>query len=305
MKNKFTGSLMGLAVGDALGTTVEFSRPGSFEPVAEMVGGGPFMLDPGEWTDDTSMALCLAESLIEKKKNNAADQMERYIRWRDYGHLSSNGRCFDIGNTIRQSLEEYEMTGNPLSGSTGEYSAGNGSLMRLTPMAMFAAQDFTNGVNLCGESSRTTHGTRVCIDACRYFGGLLIGAFHGLDKDILLSPLYRPLQSFWANGELHSKIEEIALGAFKVGKKHNGSIRGTGFVIDSLKAALWAFYHTDNFKEGALLVVNLGEDADTTGAIYGQIAGAVYGLEGIPVEWRQKIAKKDLILEYAEKLLSM
>ncbi len=304
MRDRFTGSLMGLAVGDALGTTVEFSYPGSFEPVTDMVGGGPFMLNPGEWTDDTSMALCLAESLIEKKKFDAADQVNRYIRWRDHGHLSSNGRCFDIGNTIRRSLEQYELTGNPLSGDTGKYSAGNGSLMRLTPMAMFAAHDFTNGPNLCGESSRTTHGTKVCIDACRYFGGLLIGAFHGLDKDILLSPLYRPLQSFWASGNLHAKIEEIALGSFKTDIKHNGAIRGTGYVVDSLKAALWAFYHTDNFKEGALMVVNLGEDADTTGAIYGQIAGAIYGLDEIPAEWRQKIAKKGLIIEYAESIFS-
>lgn len=303
MEKRFTGSLMGLAVGDALGTTLEFRNPGSFLPITDLVGGGPFMLKPGEWTDDTSMALCLAESLIVKRGYDAVDQVERYIRWRDYGHLSSNGSCFDIGNTVRASLERYETTGEPYSGLTDKYSAGNGSLMRLTPVAMFSASNFITGPDLCGESSRTTHGTSVCIDACRYFGGLLIGAFHGLDKKILLSSLFRPLQSNWKQGELHEKIEEIALGSFKTDRHHNGSVRGTGYVVDSLKAALWAFHNTNTFREGALLVVNLGEDADTTGAIYGQLAGAFYSFGGIPVEWRQKIVNKDLIIKYAEQLL--
>ncbi len=305
MEDRFIGSLIGLAVGDALGTTVEFRHPGSFEPLTDIIGGGPFQLQPGEWTDDTSMALCLAESLIEKKVFNASDQVDKYIRWRDNGYLSSNGRCFDIGNTVDRALKQYEATGNPFSGGKDTYSAGNGSLMRLTPMAMFTAHDPVRGPELCGESSKTTHATRVCVDACRYFGGLLIGALVGVDKEILLSSLYRPINLKWDRLELHEKIEEIATGSFKKDLTHNGAIRGNGYVVNSLQAALWAFYHTANFKDGALLAVNLGEDADTTGAIYGQLAGAAYGIKGIPEAWRGRLAKGEVIQEYAEKLYSL
>ena len=103
--SRYRGSLLGLAVGDALGTTLEFKSPGTFTPITDMVGGGPFNLEPGEWTDDTSMALCLAESLIEKEKFDPIDQMQRYLKWDREGYLSSNGKCFDIGMTVRNVLE--------------------------------------------------------------------------------------------------------------------------------------------------------------------------------------------------------
>lgn len=128
---RYRGSLLGLAVGDALGTTLEFKPPGSFEPIDEMVGGGPFSLRPGEWTDDTSMALCSAESLVERREFDALDQMERYVRWYRKGHLSSNGRCFDIGTTVRAALYRFEQTRDPYSGPTDPATAGNGALMRL------------------------------------------------------------------------------------------------------------------------------------------------------------------------------
>ena len=123
--------MLGLAVGDAVGTTVEFKTRGTFHPVTNMVGQGPFGLQAGEWTDDTSMALCLAKSLIEMNGFNSRDQMERYWKWYREGYLSSNGRCFDIGNTVRDALNRFKQSGNPISGSTDPNSAGNGSIMRL------------------------------------------------------------------------------------------------------------------------------------------------------------------------------
>ncbi|MGD9975636.1 MAG: ADP-ribosylglycohydrolase family protein, partial [Desulfatirhabdiaceae bacterium] len=138
---RYQGCLMGLAAGDALGTTVEFKSPGSFSPLTDIVGGGPFDLDKGQWTDDTSMALCLAESLVKCGTFNARDQMERYTRWWKDGYLSSNGQCFDIGNTVSQALRQYARTGDPFSGATDPYSAGNGSLMRLAPVPLFYASD--------------------------------------------------------------------------------------------------------------------------------------------------------------------
>ena len=133
---RYRGCLLGLVVCDALGTTLEFKTPGSFQPIDDMTGGGPFDLAPGMWTNDTSMALCLAESLIEKKGFDPEDQMRRYVRWYREGHLSSNGYCFDIGITVREALLHFDETGEAYAGSEDPYSAGNGSLMRLGPVPM-------------------------------------------------------------------------------------------------------------------------------------------------------------------------
>jgi len=118
LQERFRGALVGLACGDALGTTNEFKRPGSFAPITDMVGGGVFGLKQGQWTDDTSMALCLAESLIECGGFDARDQMERYIRWRDDGYLSSTGKCFDVGGTVDAALNRYRQSGDPYAGKS-------------------------------------------------------------------------------------------------------------------------------------------------------------------------------------------
>ena len=150
--------MLGLAVGDAVGTTLEFRSPGTFEAIDDMVGGGPFQLAAGEWTDDTSMALCLAESLIEQKGFDPVDQLERYTRWADAGHLSSNGRMFDIGNTVRTALNKFALTREPYCGSTDRQSAGNGSLMRLAPVPLFFVERPQQAVELAGESSNNSRG---------------------------------------------------------------------------------------------------------------------------------------------------
>ncbi|MGD0624981.1 MAG: ADP-ribosylglycohydrolase family protein [Thermodesulfobacteriota bacterium] len=295
-KDRYTGCLIGLAVGDALGTTLEFKRPGTFKPIKDMVGGGPFGLKPGEWTDDTSMALCLAESLIECKSFDPKDQMKRYLKWYREGYLSSNGRCFDIGNTVRQALTRFEKTGDPFSGSTDPQSAGNGSIMRLAPVPMFYPGDSLQAIEKSGESSRTTHGAVAAVDACRYLGALIVGALNGTRKEDLLADHYSPVLGYWSQNPLMEEIDEIASGSFK--RRDPPEIQGTGYVVKSLEAALWAFYKSKSFEEGCLLAVNLGDDADTTGAVYGQLAGAFYGLEAIPGSWRNKIA-------YVEKILSL
>src|ERR1044071_3048228 len=128
--DRVRGCLIGLATGDALGTTLEFKSPGTFKPITDMVGGGPFWLRPGEWTDDTSMALCLAESIIETRGFDPVDQLRRYVRWYRHGHMSCKNCCFDIGNTTRMALHIFERTGEPYCGSTDPLFAGNGSLMR-------------------------------------------------------------------------------------------------------------------------------------------------------------------------------
>lgn len=291
---------MGLAVGDAVGTTVEFKGPGTFQPVTDMVGEGPFGLNPGEWTDDTSMALCLADSLITCKGFDARDQMDRYVRWWKEGYLSSNGTCFDIGGTVSQALRQCQKTGDPYAGSTDANSAGNGSLMRLAPIPLFFASDPEKAISMCAESSRTTHGARSCLDACRYFGGLIVGAVQGVSKEELLSSRYTPVAGLWDRKPLFSEIDEIACGSFK--HKDPPQIVGNGYVVKSLEAALWAFNKSSTFKKGCLLAVNLGNDADTTAAIYGQIAGAFYGVDDIPESWRERVVSRSQIEGMAEGL---
>ncbi len=299
-QDRFRGCLLGLAAGDALGTTLEFKSPGTFEPIDDMVGGGPFNLQAGQWTDDTSMALCLATSLIEQDGFDAADQMQRYVRWWREGYLSSTGSCFDIGTTVRAALSRFERDGDPYAGSTDPNSAGNGSLMRLAPVPMSFASDAAAAIRMAADSSRTTHGAKEAVDACRYFAGLLVGALEGVDKETLLSPGYCPVEGPWEREALAEEIARIADGSFK--DRNPPEIRGTGYVVQSLEAALWAFHHSNGFREGALLAANLGADADTTAAIYGQIAGAYYGVDGIPAEWRDQLTMAAEITSLADSL---
>ena len=300
MQDRYRGALLGLAVGDAVGTTLEFEPPGTFEPITDMVGGGPFGLVPGQWTDDTSMALCLAESLVEQQAFDPVDQMKRYVRWWREGYLSSTGAFIDIGGTVRSALSHFESTGEPLSGSTDPYSAGNGSIMRLAPVPLFFASDPEKAIMVSGMSSRTTHGAQTAVDACRYLGGLIVGAVQGASKEELLSDHYSPVPGYWKAHPLCAEIDAIASGSFK--EKEPPGIKGSGYVVESLEAALWAFHHGNSFKEGCLLAVNLGDDADTTGAVYGQLAGAFFGIEGIPEAWRTRVVMQVKILAFADAL---
>jgi ADP-ribosylglycohydrolase len=283
-----------------LGAAVEFMPPGSFAPLTDMVGGGPHGLEAGQWTDDTSMALCLAESLIERRSFDATDQMQRYLRWYRDGHLSSTGYCFDIGNTTREALTRFEKSGEPFSGPTHPNAAGNGSIMRLAPVPLFYARDPGEAIERSADSSRATHGAPNCVDACRYFGALIVGAVNGAGKLELLSERYSPLPGLWEERPLAPEVDEVARGSFR--EKSPPEILGSGYVVRSLEAALWAFQRSDTFEEGCLLAANLGDDADTTAAVYGQLAGAFYGEGGIPESWRSKLAHRDLIASYAEKL---
>jgi ADP-ribosylglycohydrolase len=206
---------------------------------------------------------------------------------------------------VRLALKTYRRTGNPFSGPTSPDTAGNGSLMRLVPVPLFFASNPKQAIDYSGQSSRTTHGTKAAVDACRYFAALILGALQGRSKKELLSSYCYPGDepNFWNDNGLDPNIAAIAAGSFK--RKEAPEIRGKGYVVDSLEAALWAFDRSKSFREGALLAVNLGDDADTTGAIYGQIAGAFYGAEQIPAEWRAKLTMRNLIREKADQLFAI
>ena len=302
--DRVRGAFLGLAVGDAVGTTVEFESPGSFAPLTDLVGGGPFRLPAGAWTDDTSMAACLAESLTVTGGFDPDDQLRRYVRWYRDGHWSSTGRCFDIGGTTHAALARFEEHGDAATaGATFERSAANGSLMRLAPVPVAFAHDPALAVRLAGESSRTTHALPVCIDACRYYGGMLVGAVRGVAKPSLLAPRFAPAAGLWEAEPLHPHVARVADGSYWT--KEPPAIRGTGYVIDALEAALWAFASTDDYRGCVLAAANLGDDADTTAAIAGQLAGAHYGAEGIPAAWRAKLALREGLEGLADGLVAL
>lgn len=291
--SRFRGSLLGLACGDAVGTTVEFCERGSFSLVSDMGGGGPFELPAGAWTDDTSMALCLASSLVEQGCFDAKDQMDRYVRWWKQGYHSSTGRCFDIGITTRQALSRFQLNNEPMAGDTHEFSAGNGSIMRLAPVPLFYYPDEDAAVRWAGESSRTTHGALECIESCQLLTAMIHSALSGHPKDEVLF-------GSESGHYLSPKVQAIALGAYR--SKTIDQIKGTGYVIDCLEASAWCFWQTSSWKETVLLAVNLGDDADTTGAVCGQLAGAFHGEEALPAEWLSRLVMAKEIGKLAERL---
>lgn len=293
LQERYRGALLGLACGDAVGTSVEFRARGTFPPVTDMAGGGPFGLQAGQWTDDTSMALCLATSLLEKKGFDAADQMQRYTRWWREGYLSATGECFDIGITVRKALAAYEASGEPFSGSTDPYTAGNGSLMRLAPVVLYFHPDVQDVLHFCAESSRTTHAAPEAIQCCELLGLILTRVLAGDSRASL-----RHLQGYSFS---EPRVADIASGTYV--QKTCADITGSGYSVSSLEAAFWCFYRTSSFEEAILKAANLGDDADTTAAITGQLCGAYYGVRSIPPHWLEKLHMRAEIETMADALL--
>jgi ADP-ribosyl-[dinitrogen reductase] hydrolase len=297
MNDRRRGVLIGLAVGDALGAAVEFRRPGSFAPVAGYRSAGPHGLGAGEWTDDTSMALALADSMA-KAGWDLNDQARRYVEWWQTGKYSVNGRCFDIGITTRSALSRFVAGQDALaSGNASERASGNGSIMRLAPVPVGHADLYPDHIEelsrLADESSLTTHASEQCRSACRYLATVLAALVRGEDRAAALSPDWRPLRLLNDIKPLHPLIQEVAQGSFR--QKQPPAIEGSGWVVKSLEAALWAFHNADSFEEAILRAVNLGDDADTTGAICGQLAGAFWGESQIPGSLRSGLARMDML----------
>jgi ADP-ribosyl-[dinitrogen reductase] hydrolase len=284
------GCLLGLAVGDALGTTLEFSRRDQSPWHADMTGGGPFGLQPGQWTDDTSMALALAESLLACQGLNQLDLMERFTAWYETGAYSCTGICFDIGSTTRQALQRFRQTGNPIAGSTSESSAGNGSLMRVAPVALYALANAESAALLARAQSSTTHAAPQAVEACDLF------------VDILRSSILTgcvPSDRKWIG---HSAVVAVVAGNWRT--KSRDEISSSGYVVDTLEAALWSVGKASGFEEALLTAVNLGDDADTVGAVAGQLAGAIWGVEAIPQRWLGVLCWRERIYELATRLVN-
>jgi ADP-ribosyl-[dinitrogen reductase] hydrolase len=288
--------LLGLACGDAVGAAVEFYPRGRFVPLTDMVGGGKFRLQAGEWTDDTAMALCLAESLIVCRGFDALDQMQRYWRWANEGYWSCRPQAFGMGKTVSKALRRFHQTGDPYAGSDDPSASGNGSLMRLAPIPMAWHFDRAQAIHWAIESSRLTHASAECLASCAYFSALIWSALQGVrDKTQLLTEVN--------DIALPSSMQRIRDCAFLHATEDDYD--GSGHVVATLEAALWAFFSTDSFEQAILRAANLGGDADTTAAVCGQLAGAFYGLDGIPEHWLEKLARRGEIEAMARGLAAL
>ncbi len=290
---RFRGCLLGLAVGDALGAAVEFSPRGTFPPITDMIGGGPFGLKPGQWTDDTSLALCLAASLVEQQRFDPDDIMSRFVRWWREGYMSCTGSCFDIGTTTSGALRRYTLTGEPFAGSEAPGQAGNGCIMRLAPVPMFYFPKIDEAEYYAAQSSRLTHGAQECVDCARLLARIVCRALAGKDRDEVL---FADATSFQGA----PSVVAIARGQYT--KKSEQQIEGSGYVVRCLEAALWCFYHAGDYREAVLRAVNLGDDTDTTAAVCGQVAGAFWSMKGIPQSWLDRLAMRELIVSLADQL---
>lgn len=289
LQNRQRGCFFGLAIGDALGTPVEKKIAGTFPIVTGYRDGKPRRSKAGEWTDDTSMALALADSLANG--HCMKDQLDKYVDWYKNGKYTTAGKCVGMGGTTRQSLEDYIKTGQ-LESSLIE-TRGNGSIMRLAPVVIKYAYD-ENLVNIASKSSATTHNSPVCKSACEYMAVVLAGVLHGLPKWFVLDKDWEKTKKL----ELHEEIRAIADGNF-ITEQATGDFN----VVSSLHSALWAFATGDSFEDIVLKAVNLGNDADTTAAIAGQFAGAFYGYNAIPERFIEGLAGKEMIEEYLDKIL--
>lgn len=278
MFDKALGCFIGLAVGDALGSTNEFKERDTYPHLTTMMGGGPFKLKPGEWTDDTSMAIALAEALVEVDGFDPSVVLRNFVDWYDCGKYSHNGKCFDIGTTTRVAIMGYRDYGRVKAETNFVFGAGNGSIMRLAPAVIKNINNREKAIRVGIDQGNTTHVHSDCVDCCEELSGILFDAIHGSPKEKLFDC---------------TKLTDIP--------RH--MISSSGHSKATLLAAEWCVANTSNFKDALLLAVNLGDDADTVGAVTGQIAGALYGYTSIPADWLSVLAWHDYLVDLTKRMV--
>lgn len=269
--DRIAGCFVGLAIGDALGAPVEFCRRGTFEPVTEFRAGGKFNLPAGAWTDDTAMALCLAQSLIENDDFDAKNLLSKFSAWMEIASNTSTGVCVGVGQNTLRTLGDFRRLGRLEALPFGAKNDGNGSLMRLAAVPCKYVNDLELARSISAQQSQTTHASRIASETCVYLSKLLVKLLNGKEYQSVKQSL---LEQEWSYA-LSSVIEQNYAGYSEAG------VRSGGYVLDTLQASLWSVENSDTFEAAVLKAVNLGDDADTTGAVTGQLAGALHGYSNI------------------------
>ena len=306
MRDRYRGLLLGLALGDALGAPVQHRRAGSFQPVGDLIGGGPYDLPRGAWTDDTALPLLLADSLLACGRYDARDFVQRCQRWQREGYLSSTGQCLGITATTARALAQAQWSGKPLAGPHDPARAEKEPLLRAGVAVAFALADPAEAIALAAEVARPTHQAPIALDACRYYAALLIGALRGESRPTLLAPDFTPVPGLWERQPLKREVAAIAAGGWRSEGQAAGAQPGDGgdgSALDGLVVTLRALARGTGYRDTVLFAVNLGGDADTNGALVGQLAGALYGARGLPPHWLAGLVAADLVARSADRLL--
>jgi len=277
LRGRFHGALLGLAVGDALAAPTQFRKPGTFSAVGDLLGGGPFDLPRGAWSDDTAMMLCLAESLVERNGFDARDQVERYQLWQRQGHLSATGQCLGITASTARALAVAQWRRQAFSGSHDPTQLDPEPLSRVAAATLFFMASGEEADAWASEAARTTCQAPVVLEACRLLSHALRLALSGQPKGAVVAAL---------------------------GSAQFAGTLPTGTAPEVLAAATWAFSTTDNFRDAVLRAVNLGGNSDVVAAVCGQLAGAHYAVNAIPASWRNSLMEKELIGNCADRLLA-
>jgi ADP-ribosylglycohydrolase len=298
LRERFHGTLVGLAVGDALAANTQFRKPGSFGTVGDLLGGGPFDLPRGAWTDDTAMALLLAESLLECSGFDARDQVYRYALWQREGYGSATGQCVGISANAARAIATAQYKQKPFAGSHDPEQLDKDPLSRVAPVVMFYFADPAAAVAQAAESARITAQAPLVLDCVRLLAAMLHQALSGREKDQIL----RPPRELWIGPNPRPELLTVYEGSYT--RRQPPEITGGGHIVQALEAALWAFHHADSFRQGALLAANLGRDSDVVTATYGALAGAHHGVSAIPGIWRNSLMKQEVIMDTADRLLT-
>jgi ADP-ribosyl-[dinitrogen reductase] hydrolase len=307
LRERFQGVLLGLALGDALAAATQYQRPGRFTPVGDLLGGGPFDLPRGAWSDDTAMALCLAESLLVREGFDARDQAARYRRWQQHGHLSATGQCVGITAGMVRALARSQWRRQPFSGSHDPDSLAPESLSCVAPAVLYVFGNPAIAIELAGQAARATSQTPAVLTACRAFAAALHAAVAGEAKEAILARAAVWLEAPDADGVIAavsggaaSPVAAVRLAGGRPGARRRGAVTARG----ALAAALDAFARTDNLRDALLTAANLGGNSDVVAAACGALAGAHYTAGAVPTLWRNSLMKKDLLEDFADRLLA-
>ena len=307
LRDKVLGGLLGLCIGDALGVPVEGVNRAYLmkNPIQDMMGYGTYNLPPGTWSDDSSLALCLAQSLCETKNVNYHDIAEKFLKWLYEGYWTPFGTAFGIGHTTKTALERIKNGMDPLkAGLDDEYSNGNGSLMRILPLAYYLfGKNQEEQFETTHNVSRITHGHIRAQISCGIFIQFALNLLHGYSLNLSYENTRKTAYSYYSRPPYANEInhfERILIK--KINEVPPEHINSDGYVVHTLESSLWCLLNTSSFKDAVLAAVNLGYDSDTTGAVTGALAGLHYGFKSIPEKWIKTLARAGEIIEVCEKL---
>ncbi|KXG53013.1 ADP-ribosylation/Crystallin J1 [Penicillium griseofulvum] len=312
LKSRAKGAIWGVCVADALGGPVQFRDAGTFKPITTLRYVEPFSQPAGSYSDDGSMTLALACSFSKSDMQyNHTLSIEYFVDWLTKGRFGTVGHSWDVGRSTRISLRKwikYGMEGGDFEFAQvmvidalnyNEYS-GNGSLMRIVPIGVVYWNNSTLAREVARKHSQITHPSMACVEACEAYTELVCKAMNGETK----KQLFHALSVFpFTHPDLKERMSLYRYRTINDWKsKAPSEITSSGWVVDTLECALWAFFKYDTWKEGALAVVNLGGDSDTAGAVYGGLAGTFYGVDSIPSEWVDGMQNKGFIGSIADTL---